>query len=185
MSESWFNMPKLLLIILMFAFNSFDGYSQKNDIDSADLQESGTYYTAPKPSCARTNNFVKAEYALIKLKTHPLIGLNKDQYLYYSKLLDTIYVLNNVVITDSGSITLKSGISWNLEKGPPPEPKHFIRKALTKKRREDKAVMDRLKYLQFCNCEIEQDKALIDMIDNFTRYFAIIIDKVNISLLIF
>ena len=169
-------MHKLILIFLISASCNFYIFPQENKTDSIETGESGYVIFFPSEY---TESRIRAElrtwYALIKLRTHPIINLNNDQYRSYSKLIDTIETLNNVTIIDSVSITLKSGISWNLVGNPPPAPKRFYFKALSKKGRKDQAVTDWLKYLQFCYNLEKKRATLEEMVEKFNRYTAIII----------
>ena len=179
MSESWFNMPKLLFIILVFAFTSLDGNAQENTTDTLKTEDILPLLSQSQKSLSQINNVLRARLMLLKLKIYPLINLNKDQYGYYSELIDTIQNLDNVEVADSIIITLKSGLSWNMGAGPPSAPKHFYKKAFSKKGREDKTVMDRIKYLQFCHSLSEPGIEMEDMIEKFNTYNSIFIDGVK------
>ena len=168
----------LLTIITTFCIGKISSQDSKND--SLEINE--TKYRVFLPSNQLIKEIeieLRTRNAIISLKTHPRVILNEEQYKTFSKILDTLQYLKNVVIIDSSSIILKSGLSWNLEGDPPSQPKNFYRKVFTEKGRKDKAVMDRLKYLQFCYAWKENGELPKNLVDKFSAYFLVTIDGVK------
>ncbi len=178
-SSNRFYMIKSFLITILFFTSNISGFSQENKTDPIDTTDFNYIFLPSQDLYSRINASLRAREALIRLRTHPLMNLINDQFAYYSRLVDTIQNIDNVVIEDSVSITLKSGISWNIIGDPPPAPPNFYLKAINKKGREDKAVGDRIKYLQFCQKFKEQEDEPYEMIDKFNSYYAIYIDRVK------
>jgi len=122
---------------------------------------------------------LKARGALIKLITYPKISLRPEDYNKYEKLHDSLLVNPDAKIIDSVSITLKSGLSWNIYDEPPKAPKYFFFKPMTKKSETDQAVNNRLKYLDFRGSWDAEGTMPYEMVEKFNRYYAIEIDDVK------
>lgn len=65
-------------------------------------------------------------------------------------IYDKSYLSVNQSI-DSLIIVLDNGLEWNLELEPPKEPKRFYSRMVTKREKKQKAILDRIHYLQFCS----------------------------------
>jgi hypothetical protein len=177
-------MKKIIIIILVLASFSLYIFPQESEIDSVETTESTGIILFPKRNLEQEiNNSLRAIQLIIKLKTHPLLNLNSDQRDSLLRITDTIKRLKNVTRIDSFSVTLKYGISWDPRIGPPPQPKNFYYKILTKKGREEQAVIDRLKYLQFCYDWQEENINPYEKIEKFNTYFGIVIDDVKYTVM--
>lgn len=177
MNQKYF-LNKYLLLFILAVFFSFKVFSQDNKTDSIKTEESGYKIFMPNMVlCDQLKNELRVINALIKLRVHPYINLKGDQYNQYLSLVDTIEMSDNVIIKDTVSITLKSGISWNLTGDPPPQPRRFYVKARTKKGREEEAVINRLKYLQFCYEFKKENQLPYEMVEKFNSYYAVIVDE--------
>ena len=172
-------MNKYILITYVLLIGNLHLLAQENKEETIQIDDNEYVLFYPSHELeSKIKNGLRVRYKLIKLKTHPELNLDSVEYKSYSKLLDTIQTLNNVTFKDSASIILKNGISWNLNETPPSTPKNFHIKAMTKKGRKDKAVVDRLKYLQFCHRWREIDELPREMVEKFVVYQRIEIDKV-------
>jgi len=163
--------------LFLFQINSFSQIKNQDTV-SIDNHE----YVLFNPSSelnSKIQNGLRIRYSLLKLKTHPKINLNEEEYKSYSQLMDTLLMLDNITFVDSLSIVLKNGLSWNLNSDPPPAPKNFNRKTITKKGQKSKAVTDRLKYLQFCYKWKEIGEFPGGMVDKFVSYQRIEMDNVK------
>lgn len=173
-------MKKIIIIILVLTSFNLYIFSQENDIDSVETSEIEGVVLFPSH---RLESHIKmslhAMQMLIQLKIHPLLNLTKDQLSSFSEIIDTIKTLHNVTRIDSINLTLKSGISWDLRNGPPPSPKNFYFKILAKKGKRDQAVIERLKYLEFCYDLDVKNKQLFEVIEKFNTYYVIIIEGVE------
>lgn len=74
---------------------------------------------------------------------------------------------------DSTMITLRNGLSWNLEKVPPEEPEDFLRLLIDEEERNRPEVQDRLKYLAFVTRCDEQDQLAVNMIEFVQMYYSL------------
>src|SRR6056297_418134 len=141
-----------LLIAILFVLPQFQLFAQEERKRSVEID--GTEYVLFTPSReleSEIRNGLQIRYSLIKLKVHPGLHLDSAGYAFYTALLDTLQSSARISFTDSTTIHLKNGLSWNLDGDPPSGPRNFNRKAMTRKGRADKTVIDRLKYLQFCH----------------------------------
>lgn len=167
------------IIIVIISCNSFT-VSQVSKTDSLEEVQLKNVILFPSRKLEEKINIsLRVRQMIIQLKIHPLLNLNKEQRNRLLLLTDTIKYLENVTKLDSFNIKLKSGISWDLRGDPPPQPKNFYLKILTEKGRNDKAVIDRLKYLEFCNDWLEENEDPSLLIDNFKTYYAILVDGVE------
>ena len=111
---------------------------------------------------------LKAWQMLLKLKTY----IDYHELPEFKNNCDTIRKTSNVKMQDSTVLTLKSGLSWILEDGPPKQPKHFHWKLLSKKGKQQPGMQDRIRYLQFITrCE-ELDDLAYDMIREMNMYYS-------------
>lgn len=163
-----------LLIAILFVLPQLYLFAQEEKEDIVEIE--GTEYVLFTPSKkleSKIRNGVQVRHSLIKLKVHPGLHLDSAEYAFYADLLDTLPSLAGGTFTDSITILLKNGLSWNLDADPPPAPSNFYQKVMTRKGRADKAVIDRLKYLQFCHRWKTLDAFPREMVDRFTAYQSI------------
>ncbi len=163
-----------LLIAILFMLPQHYLFSQEEKERLVEIE--GTEYVLFTPSReleSEIRNGLQVRYSLIKLKVHPGLHLDSAGYAFYTALLDTFQFAGGSLFTESTTIHLKNGLSWNLDGDPPSEPRNFNRKAMTRKGRVDKAVIDRLKYLQFCYAWKTQDAFPREMVDRFTSFQSI------------
>jgi len=168
---------KLIISVILLLCSHFV-LSQNNKQGSSGM-ENIHHLPPPKDLDMAVELGLKARGALIKLITYPRLSLKPEDYNRYEKLHDSLLVNPDAKIIDSVTITLKSGLSWNIHDEPPKALKHSFFKPMTKKSETGQAVNNRLKYLHFRGSWDAEGTMPCEMVEKFNRYYAIEIDDVK------
>jgi len=151
---------KITLLIWLVVFTNFIGAAQEDTtqypINLVDLSHAEE----------RTNTDLSFLQKMLQVKMY-LVPKELDRFKEKCVLLDS-----QSENYDCTTITLHSGLSWNLEKGPPEKPKHFNWYIFSKKGRNRPEMQERIKYLQFVyRCE-EINHLATDMIERLDAYYS-------------
>jgi hypothetical protein len=168
-------MKKILSLLLVFTVFTLTGFTQKEQPKTIDIN--GTEYVKFDPSDSfmiKVKNGLRARNALIKLRTHPRMNLEKEQYNHYKELIESLEQRDDFMVKDCVTIKLKSGLSWKLEENPPAKPSMFNFKLLTESGRNRPEVINYLEYLQFCYKWKEKGEMPTELVENFNRYYTVI-----------
>lgn len=164
-----------LFVILLSTLHLFS-QTKQNKI----VLVNNTEYVLFKPSAeleSKIENGLRVRYTLIKLKTHPKLNLSERQYNSYTRIIDSIQTTANATLEDSIGIVLNNGLTWNLGSPPPSEPKRFFRKIQKQNEKQNQALLDYLKYLQFAYQWQKLNDFPFEMVDKFIYHQLIEMNK--------
>lgn len=154
------------VVLVLMIFSPCIGRAQEDSVKQEDYP---VKLFRPREEMMRVELTVKARQKLLELRAflenRELQELNEHCGLSISSSAAKIASL------DSARISLTSGLSWEINDGPPGRPGNLLFKLLSKKGRQRPEVVDWIKYEQFLSAYESKDTFPNELIDSISLYY--------------